>query len=276
MQNCLRRFSDARVCLTSPRGASYPAGVVAKRRLDILLVQRGLAQSVENARAAVLAGEVLVEGQAAVAPSAAVPEDARIELARSPRYASRGGEKLEHALRAFALDVRGLVALDVGASTGGFTDCLLQHGAARVYAVDVGYGQLDYRLRQDPRVAVLERTNIRELARLPERPDLATIDVSFIGLEKVLPSVVRLLRPGGRIVALVKPQFQARRSEVAKGGVVKDPLVHAAVLGRVVAWAADHGLRFGGLTESPLRGPAGNREFFVLWRAPVGRRSNRV
>jgi 23S rRNA (cytidine1920-2'-O)/16S rRNA (cytidine1409-2'-O)-methyltransferase len=204
----------------------------------------------------------------ALRQAATVPEDARIELARSPRYVGRGGEKLEHALGAFALAVRGLVALDVGASTGGFTDCLLQHGAARVYAVDVSYGQLDYRLRQDARVVVLERTNIRDLEELPEKPDLATVDVSFIGLEKVLPAVVRLLRPGGRIVALVKPQFQARRREVAKGGVVKDPLVHAAVLGRVVAWAAGHGLRFGGLTTSPLRGPAGNREFFALWTAP--------
>jgi len=196
-----------------------------------------------------------------------VAEDAKIELTRSRKYVSRGGEKLEHALDAFALDVQGLAALDVGASTGGFTDCLLQRGAARVYAVDVGYGQLDYKLRSDPRVVVLERTNIRELTALPETPDVATIDASFIGLEKVLPKVVELLRPGGWIVALVKPQFQAMRSEVRKGGVVKDPLVHAAVLGRIVAWGTEHGLRFAGLTASPLRGPAGNREFFVLWRA---------
>ena len=241
----------------------------AKRRLDVLLVQRGLAQSREKAQTAILAGDVLVNGEPVLRQAASVPEDASIELARPPRYVGRGGEKLEHALRAFALDVGGLVALDVGASTGGFTDCLLQHGASRVYAVDVGYGQLDYRLRQDERVVVMERTNVRDLAELPESPDLATIDVSFIGLEKVLPVVLRLLRPGGRIVALVKPQFQAARREVAKGGVVKDPLVHAAVLGRIVAWAADRGLRFGGLTLSPLRGPAGNKEFFVLWTLPV-------
>ena len=248
--------------------------MAAKRRLDVLLVQRGLAESREKARTAVLAGDVLVNGEPALTPARIVPEDARLELVRPPRYVGRGGEKLEHALRAFALDVRGLVALDVGASTGGFTDCLLQHGAARVYAVDVGYGQLDYRLRQDPRVAVLERTNIRELAGLPEAPQLATIDVSFIGLEKVLPSVVRLLGPGRRIAALVKPQFQARRREVGKGGVVKDPLVHAAVLGRLVAWAADQGLRFSGLTLSPLRGPAGNKELFVLWTTPGERQEN--
>ncbi len=248
---------------------------MAKRRLDLMMVERGLAKNREKARVAILAGDVLVDGAPVLRAAASVADTAHVELARSPRYASRGGEKLEHALRAFALDVRGLVALDVGASTGGFTDCLLQHGAARVYAVDVAYGQLDYRLRQDARVIALERTNIRMLAELPplagrasERADLATIDVAFIGLEKVLPSVIRLLRPGGRIVGLVKPQFQAKRSEVRKGGVVKDPLVHAAVLGRVIAWAAEQGLRFGGLMTSPLRGPVGNKEFFVLWRAP--------
>jgi 23S rRNA (cytidine1920-2'-O)/16S rRNA (cytidine1409-2'-O)-methyltransferase len=241
---------------------------VAKRRLDLVIGARGLVPSREQARTAVLAGDVLVNGEPARAPSMTVPEDAAIELTRSRKYVSRGGEKLEHALHAFALDVRGLIALDVGASTGGFTDCLLQHGAARVYAVDVGYGQLDYKLRSDARVVVLERTNIRELAGLPAPPDLATIDASFIGLEKVLPKVIELLRPGGWIVALVKPQFQAKRSEVGKGGVVKEPLVHAAVLGRMVAWGTEHGLRFGGLTASPLRGPAGNLEFFILWRTP--------
>ena len=242
---------------------------MSKRRLDILLVQRGLARNREEAQTAILAGDVLVNGEPVIRQAASVPEDARIELARPPRFVGRGGEKLEHALRAFALGVRGDVAMDVGASTGGFTDCLLQHGAKRVYAVDVGYGQLDYRLREDPSVTVLERTNIRELSGLPEAPDLATIDVSFIGLEKVLPSVVRLLRPAGRIIALVKPQFQARRSEVGKGGVVKDPLVHAPVLGRIIGWAAGAGLRFGGLTTSPLLGPAGNKEFFVLWTTPA-------
>jgi 23S rRNA (cytidine1920-2'-O)/16S rRNA (cytidine1409-2'-O)-methyltransferase len=233
-----------------------------------MMAERGLAESREKARVAILAGDVLVNGAPVLRPAASVADDARIELVKPPKYVSRGGDKLDHALRAFALDVDGLVALDVGASTGGFTDCLLQHGAGRVYAVDVGYGQLDYRLRQDGRVVSLERTHVNKLTELPERPDLATIDVAFIGLENVLPSVVRLLKPGGRIVALVKPQFQAKRSEVRKGGVVKDPLVHAQVIGRVVSWAAEHGLRFGGLTASPLRGPAGNREFFILWKAP--------
>lgn len=238
---------------------------MSKRRLDLLLVERGLAGSAGQARIAVMAGEVLVDGAAVVRPTTLVARDARIELAQPARYVGRGGEKLEHALRAFGIDARGLVALDVGASTGGFTDCLLQHGALRVYAVDVGRGQLDYRLRQDARVVVMERTHIRDLTELPQQPDIATIDVSFIGLEKVLPSVIRLLRPGGRIVALVKPQFQAKRSEV-KGGVVTDAQVHAKVIGRVVAWGAEHGLRFGGLTVSPLLGREGNREIFVLWR----------
>jgi 23S rRNA (cytidine1920-2'-O)/16S rRNA (cytidine1409-2'-O)-methyltransferase len=236
----------------------------AKRRLDQLVVERGLAPSAAQARIAVMAGEVLVGGAPVVRPTTLVAPDARIELAQPQRYVGRGGAKLEHALRAFEIDVRGLVALDVGASTGGFTDCLLQHGAKRVYAVDVGRGQLDYRLRRDERVVAMERTHIRDLTELPERPDIATIDVSFIGLEKVLPSVIRLLRPAGRIVALVKPQFQAKRSEV-KAGVVEDAQVHAKVIGRMVAWGAGHGLRFGGLTTSPLLGPAGNKEFFVLW-----------
>ncbi len=243
---------------------------MAKRRLDALVVERGIIDSREEARAAILAGEVLVNREPVVHPARMVPDDADVELAPSARYVSRGGEKLAYALDAFGLDVRGLVALDVGASTGGFTDCLLQRGAARVYAVDVGYGQLAYKLRQDERVVALERTNIRELEALPEgaEPDLATIDVSFIGLEQVLPNVTRLLKPGGRIVALVKPQFQARREEVEQGGVVKDPQTHARVIGRIVAWANEQGLRFGGLTTSPLRGPAGNKEFFVLWRTP--------
>ena len=237
-----------------------------RKRLDLLLVERGLAESRAKAQVAIMAGRVLVNGETERRHTGSVAVDARIELAAARRYAGRGGEKLAHALDAFALDVSGRVCLDVGASTGGFTDCLLQRGASLVYAVDVGYGQLDYRLRNDARVTVLERTNARDLTSLPGRkPQLAVIDVSFIGLENVLPSVVRLLAPRGRIVALVKPQFQARRSEVKRGGVVRDPLVHAKVLGRVVAWGAGHGLRFGGLTTSPLRGPAGNKEFFVLW-----------
>ncbi|HKZ50397.1 MAG TPA: TlyA family RNA methyltransferase, partial [Dehalococcoidia bacterium] len=220
------------------------------------------------AQAAILAGSVLVGERPVAKPGTLVDEAAQLRLLASPRYVSRGGEKLEHALRVFGLDVRGLVAADIGASTGGFTDCLLQHGVARVYAVDVGYGQLHYRLRQDPRVVVLERVNVRYLRELPEKVDIATVDVSFISLEKVLPVVAKLLSPAGRIVALFKPQFQARRQEVERGGVIHDPLLLATLIGRFAAWAAGQGYRLLGLTRSPLLGPAGNQEFFFLLRPP--------
>jgi 23S rRNA (cytidine1920-2'-O)/16S rRNA (cytidine1409-2'-O)-methyltransferase len=215
-----------------------------------------------------LAGDVRVDGEPVTRAGAMVQPTASVEVIERPAYVSRGGDKLAHALAAFAMDVTGYRCLDIGASTGGFTDCLLQHGAARVYAIDVGYGVLDYRLRQDPRVVVMERTNARDLAPLPEACDLAVMDVSFIGVEKVIPAVRRSLKPGASILVLVKPQFQAERDEVGKQGVVKDPQVHAAVLGRVFAWAAGEGLRLHGLTTSPLLGPAGNREFFVHWCLP--------
>jgi 23S rRNA (cytidine1920-2'-O)/16S rRNA (cytidine1409-2'-O)-methyltransferase len=239
-----------------------------KQRLDVAMVERGLAPSREKARALILAGEVRVAGQTETRASANVADDAQIEVEAPQRFVSRGGEKLEHALAAFRIDVAGRVALDVGASTGGFTDCLLQRGAARVYAVDVGYGQLFQRLREDPRVVVMERTNVRELEALPERPSIATIDTSFISLTLVLPNVIALLQPGAEIVALVKPQFEAGREEVHRG-VVRDPLVHAAVIGRVAWWAVNHGLRVRGVTASPLLGPAGNREFFLWLRLPA-------
>jgi 23S rRNA (cytidine1920-2'-O)/16S rRNA (cytidine1409-2'-O)-methyltransferase len=242
--------------------------VTGKSRLDLLVVERGLAESREKARALILAGAVLVEGRPVAKAGTLVSGDAAVEVVAGAQYASRGGEKLAGALAAFQIDVAGLVAIDVGASTGGFTDCLLRNGAVRVYAIDVGYGLIDYRLRQDPRVSVLERVNIRYLESLPEKADVATIDVSFISLEKVMPAVTKLLKAGGRIVALVKPQFQAKRQEVGKRGVVRDPQVHAAVLGRHVAWGAAQGLRLLGLAMSPLLGPAGNKEFFVLWSVP--------
>jgi 23S rRNA (cytidine1920-2'-O)/16S rRNA (cytidine1409-2'-O)-methyltransferase len=246
-----------------------PAAGVQRSRLDALLLDRGLVRSREAARASVLAREVRVDGAAVTRPGAMVAATATIELVGGPRFVSRGGDKLAHALQAFDLEVGGLTCVDVGASTGGFTDCLLQHGATHVFAVDVGYGLIDYGLRQDARVTLLERTNARHLAPLPRPCDLAVIDVSFIGLEKVIPAVERSLRSGGEIVCLVKPQFQARREEVGKRGVVRDPQVHAAVLGRVVAWAAERGLRLLGLTTSPLIGPAGNREFFLHLRLPA-------
>ncbi|MFQ5879583.1 MAG: TlyA family RNA methyltransferase [Dehalococcoidia bacterium] len=239
---------------------------MAKRRLDLLLVERELAATRHKAQALVMAGLVLVGEQIAAKPGTLVDEDAPLRLRGRPPYVSRGGEKLDYALAYFRLDVRELVAADIGAGTGGFTDCLLQRGACRVYAIDVGYGQLDYRLRQDPRVVAMERVNARHLETLPQLVDLATVDVSFISLEKVLPAVARLLRSGGQIVALFKPQFQARRGEVGRGGVVREPALHAAVMGRFAGWAVRHGFRMLGLTPSPLLGPAGNREFFLLLR----------
>jgi 23S rRNA (cytidine1920-2'-O)/16S rRNA (cytidine1409-2'-O)-methyltransferase len=242
--------------------------VTKRQRLDLALVERGIAPSREKARAYILAGDVEVGGRTETRAGALVGPDALIALAQPARFVSRGGEKLDHALAHFGIDVSGLVAMDVGASTGGFTDCLLQRGAARVYAIDVGYGQLDLRLRNDPRVVVMERTNARELESLPEQPDIATVDASFISLTKVLPAVVRVLRPGADIVALVKPQFEAGKHEVKRGGVVRDPLVHASVIGRMAWWCVNNGLRVRGVAVSPLLGPAGNREFFLWLRVP--------
>jgi len=250
---------------------------MTKRRLDTLLVERGLAESREKARAVVLAGQVLVGDRAVAKPGMLIPEATEVRLLARALYVSRGGEKLAHALRLFGVDGQDLVVVDVGASSGGFTDCLLQHGARCVYAVDVGYGQLDYRLRQDERVVPMERVNVRYLRSLPQKVDLATVDVSFIGLEKVLPAIARLLKPGGKIIALFKPQFQARRREVGRGGVVRDPLLQARLIGRFLAWAVEQRFRILGLTPSPLLGPAGNREFFFLLLPPeAGRKAGSV
>jgi 23S rRNA (cytidine1920-2'-O)/16S rRNA (cytidine1409-2'-O)-methyltransferase len=239
---------------------------VAKRRIDSLLVERGLVESRTKAQALVMAGEVAVEGKTIIKAGTLVAEGAAITILQPPPFVSRGGIKLDHALDRFQLDVTSKVAADIGASTGGFTDCLLQHGASRVYAVDVGYGQLDYRLRQDKRVVVLERVNARYPISLPEKVDLATLDLSFISVEKVIPSVVQLLKNDGYLVVLLKPQFEAGRSEVGKGGIVKQPVVHARVLGRFIAWMVNHGFRLGGLVASPILGAEGNMEFFLLLR----------
>jgi 23S rRNA (cytidine1920-2'-O)/16S rRNA (cytidine1409-2'-O)-methyltransferase len=239
---------------------------VAKRRIDSLLVERGLVESRTKAQALVMAGEVAVEGKTIIKAGTLVAEGAAITILQPPPFVSRGGIKLDHALDRFQLDVTSKVAADIGASTGGFTDCLLQHGASRVYAVDVGYGQLDYRLRQDKRVVVLERVNARYPISLPEKVDLATLDLSFISVEKVIPSVVQLLKNDGCLVVLLKPQFEAGRSEVGKGGIVKQPMVHARVLGRFIAWMVNHGFRLGGLVASPILGAEGNMEFFLLLR----------
>jgi len=239
---------------------------MAKKRLDILLVERGLAESRARAQAYIMEGRVRAGDRVYSKPGEALDEAAPLTLEQpETSYVGRGGEKLAHALDRFALDPAGLVALDVGASTGGFTDVLLRRGAARVYAVDVGYGELAWSLREDPRVVVMERTNIRYLERLPEQPALAVIDVSFISLDKVLPAVWRLLGPDGRVVALIKPQFEAGRGLVGKGGVVRDPATHRLVLERALGYADDAGWRLGGLVASPILGRAGNREFLALW-----------
>lgn len=237
---------------------------MTKQRIDTLLVDKGLVGTREKARALIMAGDVFVDGQVVDKPGKVIEESAVLEIAAPPRFVSRGGTKLEHALQKFSVDVSGLVCVDIGASTGGFTDCLLQHGAKSVYAIDVGYGQLDYRLRIDSRVVVLERTNIRYLGTLPELCDLATIDVSFISLQKVLLPARQLLKDDGEIIALVKPQFEAGRALVGKGGVVKDSEVHVDVLRRMAHWAIGNGFTIQGLTPSPIKGPAGNREFLML------------
>jgi 23S rRNA (cytidine1920-2'-O)/16S rRNA (cytidine1409-2'-O)-methyltransferase len=240
-----------------------------KERLDRLLHQRQLVPSREVGRRLIMAGEVTVDGQVVDKPGTQVPTDAQLEIASSPPYVSRGGVKLEAALAAFSVDVEGVVAADVGASTGGFTDCLLQHGASRVYAIDVGYGQLDWGLRQDERVVVLERTNARYLESLPEAVGLVVVDVSFISLKLILPQAQAWLRPDGEIIALIKPQFEAGRRQVGKGGVVRDPAVHRAVLEDLLTWSAAQGLGLTGLVRSPIKGPSGNIEFLVWLRPGV-------
>lgn len=236
-----------------------------KQRLDTLLVELGLAESREKARALVMAGSVLLGEQPATKPSQLVTAAAAIHLKEELRYVSRGGLKLEAALDAFALDPAGWQVADIGASTGGFTDCLLQRGAARVYAIDVGYGQLAWKLRQDERVVLLERTNVRTVQALPEdaRVALVVVDVSFIGLDLVLPAAARFVQPDGQAVVLIKPQFEAGKGMVGKGGVVRDPAVHRAVLTRVLTWAGEHGWHPAGLIRSPITGPKGNIEFLA-------------
>jgi len=214
----------------------------------------------------IMAGEVVVDGKAVAKSGTMVAEEAVITVVEPPPFVGRGGLKLDYALDWFKLNVSSRVAVDIGASTGGFTDCLLKRGVKRVYAVDVGYGQLDYRLRQDSRVVVMERVNARYPINLPEKVDLATIDVSFISVEKVIPSVAQLMKQYGNLLVLIKPQFEARRREVGKGGIIKKSELHARVLGRFIAWVIKNKFRLGGLVASPILGASGNREFFVLLR----------
>jgi 23S rRNA (cytidine1920-2'-O)/16S rRNA (cytidine1409-2'-O)-methyltransferase len=248
---------------------------MSKTRLDTLLVERGMAESRAKAQALIMAGQVRVDGQVADRVSAPVPADAQVEVESGPRFVSRGGEKLRAALEAFPVKVGGLVCADVGASTGGFTDFLLQHGAAKVYAIDVGKGILHWKLRGDPRVVVMEETNARYLELLPEPVELVTIDASFISLKILLPVVMKWLEPPsdsppastgrrGGVIALIKPQFEAGRRESAKGqGVIRDPEVHRRVLNEVLGFAQAEGYRVRGLIRSPLQGPKGNIEFLA-------------
>jgi 23S rRNA (cytidine1920-2'-O)/16S rRNA (cytidine1409-2'-O)-methyltransferase len=237
----------------------------ARVRIDRLIVEKGLAESREKATRHILAGDVFADGVRVDKAGALVASTARIEVRGGSKYVSRGGEKLIHALDYFKVAVAGRICLDVGASTGGFTDCLLQRGAARVYAVDVGTGQLDPRLRNDSRVVVMEHTNARTLdPRLfDEQPTLGVVDVAFISLEKVLPAIFGVLASRCELVALVKPQFEVGKKEVGKGGVVRDPAQHRAAVQRLARFSVLRGWHVLGVTASPLRGPKGNREFFL-------------
>jgi 23S rRNA (cytidine1920-2'-O)/16S rRNA (cytidine1409-2'-O)-methyltransferase len=249
-----------------------------KVRLDVLLVERGLAESRAKAQALIMAGQVRVAGQTMLKPATAVLSDAVLTVDSGPRFVSRGGEKLDAALEAFAFDVTGLICADVGSSTGGFTDCLLQHGAAKVYAIDVGKGILHWKLRNDPRVVVMEETNARFVESLPENISLVTVDASFISLKILLPVVKKWLTPlsdsppifyengGSRrgVIALIKPQFEAGKKDVSRGdGVIRDPEIHRQVLIDVLNYAQQEGFTVQGLIKSPLLGPKGNAEFLV-------------
>ena len=248
-----------------------------KKRLDTILVERGLFETRSQAAAAVMAGEVLVDGQPVTKAGAQLRPDAEIAIRETKRFVSRGGLKLERAFGEFPIDVEGKAALDAGASTGGFTDCLLKHGARKVIAVDVGYGQLDWKLRQDPRVEILERTNVRNLepGMLSELPEFAVLDLSFISLKKIIPAVIKCLRTRFGLVALIKPQFEAGREGVGKGGVVLDPEVHRQVLTGIWDFAEELGLTVRGLSESGVRGPKGNVEYLIYMTGGLGQREAR-
>jgi len=250
---------------------------MSKVRLDVLLVERGLAESRAKAQALIMAGQVRVADQVALKPATAVSADSVLTVDSGPRFVSRGGEKLDAALKAFEIDVTGLTCADVGASTGGFTDCLLQRGAAKVYAIDVGKGILHWKLRNDPRVVVMEETNARYIESLSEQVSLVTVDASFISLKILLPVVKKWLTPlelppfsakMGGIIALIKPQFEAGKKDVSRGdGVIRDPEIHKQVLLDVLGFAQKEGFQIQGLIKSPLLGPKGNAEF-LAWLDP--------
>jgi 23S rRNA (cytidine1920-2'-O)/16S rRNA (cytidine1409-2'-O)-methyltransferase len=263
--NQLPETSDQPLYTSSPRSGKVLNKI--KRRLDLVLVDKGLATSRQRARALILAGKILVNKLPAAKAGTLISEADSIELKGGDiPYVSRGGLKLEGALNELSIDVDGCTCLDVGASTGGFSDCLLQNGAARVYAVDVGYGQLAWKLRQDPRVVTIERTNIRHMPfeMIPEAIDIATIDASFISLKIVVPAVAAFLKEGGFILALIKPQFEVGKDQVGKGGVVRDPKLHARVIEDLSSFFTGTGFGCENVIPSPLLGPKGNREFFIF------------
>ncbi len=243
--------------------------MVKKERLDRLLVEKGVTPTGEKARALIMAGKVAVEGKVVDKPGTKIDSEASIQVrGEASPYVSRGGEKLEGALKTFGIDPKGLVVMDVGASTGGFTDCILQKGAQKVYAVDVGYGQLAWKLQRDPRVVTLERRNIRYLKReeVAEEIDLILIDASFISVEKFLAHLLGFLKKGGTILSLIKPQFEVGKGEVGKGGVVRNPALHQKVIDRISNFCRGLRLEILGVAESPLFGPKGNKEFFIYLR----------
>lgn len=245
-----------------------------KERLDVLLVKRGLSESREKAKALIMEGSVFVKGQREDKPGAVFDESSVIEIkGKTLRYVSRGGLKLEKAMQVFPVSLTGKVCMDIGASTGGFTDCMLQNGASRVYSIDVGYGQLSWKLRQDARVVCMEKTNFRYVTReqVPEEIDFASVDVSFISLTKILSPAYELLKQGGEMVCLIKPQFEAGREKVGKKGVVRDAKVHEEVIEKVITYAESIGFSVQGLDFSPVRGPEGNIEYLLFIRRPAER-----
>jgi 23S rRNA (cytidine1920-2'-O)/16S rRNA (cytidine1409-2'-O)-methyltransferase len=243
---------------------------MVKTRLDVLITERGLVESRAQAQRLVMAGQVRISGQVELRPDARVMKDVEIAIDHGPRFVSRGGEKLEAAISAFDIDVQGAVCADVGASTGGFSDCLLQHGAMRVYAIDVGYGILHWKLRNDPRVVSMERTNARFVDRLPEPVSFISLDASFISQKLLLPVLRAWLPPeGGRVVTLIKPQFEAGKEAVNRGeGVIQDPQIHRQVVEDVLGFAEQTGFGVCGLIRSPLKGPKGNTEFLAWFEYP--------
>ncbi|GBE41023.1 hemolysin A [bacterium BMS3Bbin09] len=253
-----------------------------KARLDIALFEKGLVESREKAKALIIAGEVLVNGIVTDKAGAQMTPDSELTIKNKMPFVSRGGLKLEQAVNEFNIDLKAKTAMDVGASTGGFTDCILQHGASKVYAVDVGYGQFDWKLRNDKRVVLLEKTNIRYLEKssVPDGIDIATIDVSFISLTKVIPNVLEFLKPEGEIVALIKPQFEAERKDIGKGGVIKDESKRLEIVENIKDWSEKAGLDVIGTTTSPIKGPKGNVEYLIYLKkrnpAPIKRQNLQI